>query len=343
MLMFRRAALFASILILCAVVPALARDADTVYVEGFPELRTGGGRLVDLFFGDRVRSGETVVTGGNDFAELELDDGSSIVVRESTVFTLQEVDEDGQSRSAFTNTRGSVTYRFEGITGRNARVHSANAVVGVRGTTFTVYAGDDGSSLFLVESGRIAVSAEGEEVEVGPDFAVEVNAGEAPGEPFEVLRGAMDFSGWNNGRVNAIIEDPVAAAEGAYRRLEEIVRELEAAVGEYEEFRAELDEARAEERRVFDEEGSEALEEFRADVLRPLQQATPRRYLNVRYWALSALSMRRHVFGRMYGIIRANYFLEPHHPDFRDYRQVHDRALNLFESAVGPYLIIDDY
>ena len=329
-------------MLMFASVVAGARDAEAVYVEGWPELRSGSGVLDDLFFGDRVRSGESVITGRGDRAELELDDGSSIVVREDTVFTMREVDENGQSRSAFSNTRGSVTYSLDGIRGRSSRIQSANATVGVRGTTFTVFAGDDGGSLFVVDSGRIAVEAQGEEVELGENEAVEVNAGEAPGEPFEVLRGELDFSGWNNGRVTAVLEDPVAAAEGAYRRLEEIVNELEEAIAIYEPMREELMEAREEERRVYREEGEEALEAFREDVLRPLQFSTPRRYINVRYWALSALNMRRYVFGRMYTIVRSNNILEPEHPDVVGYREVHERALALLEERVSPWLVAED-
>ena len=350
MVMFRSAvlrlygaALVGCIFALFVVAEAAAREAETVYVEGFPELRSTGGQLSDLFFGDRVRSGETVITGRADSAELELDDGNSVVVQQDTVFTLQEIDEDGESRPAYSNSRGAVTYRIDAIRGRNPRIQSANAVVGVRGTTFTVFAGDDGSSLFLVEEGRIAVQARGEEVELGPDFAVEVRAGEAPGEPFEVLRGEIDFSGWNNGRTAAILENPVTAAEGAYRRLEELVAEMHAAVDAWEPVSAELREARARASEIFQEEGQEAANEFREENVRPLERIAPRRYLNVRYWALSALNMRRYVFGRMYTILRSSYFMEPQHPDFLAYREVHERALDLIGSEVADYLVTADY
>ena len=319
-----------------------ARDAETVYVEGWPELRSGSGILEDLFFGDRVRTGESVVTGRGDRAELELDDGSSIVVREDTVFTMREVDDDGESRSAFSSSRGSVTYSLEGIRGRGSRIQSANATVGVRGTTFTVFAGDDGGSLFLVDSGRIAVEARGEEVELGENQAVEVNAGEAPGEPFEVLRGEIDFSGWNNGRVNAVLDDPVAAAEGAYRRLEEIVAELDLAIAEYEPVRDELRREREAAQQVREDDGDEEFEAYYVENVRPLERIVPRRYLNVRYWALSALNMRRYVFGRMYTIVRANNMMNPEADDVVAYREVHDRALQLVSDRVYGYLTKED-
>ncbi|MFP4642810.1 MAG: FecR domain-containing protein [Spirochaetales bacterium] len=329
-------------MLMFAATAAGARDAETVYVEGFPERRSGSGVLDDLFFGDRVRSGESVITGRGDRAELELDDGSSIVVRADTVFTVREVDEDGRSRSAFSSSRGSVTYSLDGIRGRSSRIQSANATVGVRGTTFTVYAADDGGSLFLVDSGRIAVEAQGEEVELGENEAVEVDAGATPGEPFEVLRGEIDFSGWNNGRVNAVLENPVAAAEGAYRRLEEIVSELERAIAEYEPVREELRAEREAAEEVREEAGEDEFEAYYRDRVRPLESIAPRRYLNVRYWALSALNMRRYVFGRMYTILRSHNIMNPDARDVVAYREVHDRALQLLSDHVHDYLILED-
>ena len=324
--------------------PALfSQPAETVYVEGFPELRSSAGSLSDLFFGDPVRSGETVITGRGDVAELQLPNGNTITVSSNSVFNMQDYDDEGETRTGFSNSRGAVTYRFNVLTGRQPRIQSANAVAGVRGTVFTVFAGDDGSSLFLVESGRIAVSAQGEEVEVGEDFAVEVRTGEAPGEPFEVLRGAIDFSGWNGGRQEALLANPVAAAEGAYRRMQELVRELNLAVAEYEPLRAQLTEARAEATRVFEAEGQDAVDAFREEFVRPLEQATPRRLLNVRYWALSTLSLRRHVFGRMYSLLKSTYIMEPNHPDWVAYRAVHTQALALFEDSVVPWLVAADF
>lgn len=338
-----RAAAIACALALVVLSGLGASDAETVYVEGYPELRGSSGRTSDLFFGDLVRSGESVLTGLDDTAELELANGNSVVVDSDTVFTLQESVEDGETRSAYSNSRGSVTYRLNNIRGRGPRIQSANAVAGVRGTTFTVFAGDDGTSLFLVEEGRVAVQAQGEEVEVNENFAVEVGAGQAPGEPFEVLSGEIDFSGWNNGRTEAILDDPVTAAEGAYRRLEEIVAELNEAAAIYEPLREELRQAREEADEVFDEEGQEAYEEFHAENVRPLEYSTPRRFTNVRYWALSALNMRRYVFGRMYTILRSTYMLDPENDQLQDYLEVHNRAIDLLEREVSEYLGSPDY
>ncbi|MFP4509912.1 MAG: FecR domain-containing protein [Spirochaetaceae bacterium] len=329
---------------LLLIAPALlAQDAETVYVEGFPELRDTSGRLSELFFGDMVGGGDRIITGGGDFVELQLENGNSITVESNSVFDMQDYDDGGETRTGFSNSRGAVTYRLDVLTGRQPRIQSANAVAGVRGTVFTVFAGDDGSSLFLVESGRIAVTAQGEEVEIGEDFAVEVGSGEAPGEPFEVLRGSLDFSGWNGGRQEALLENPVVAAEGAYRRLQELVRELNVAVAEYEPLRQQLSEAREEATRIFEDEGQDAVDAFREENVRPLELATPRRFLNVRYWALSAVSLRRNVFGRMYSLLKSTYITEPENPDWVAYQQVHEQALSLFEEAVVPWLVPADF
>jgi hypothetical protein len=132
-----------------------AQEAEVTYLEGYPELKTQGGSRFELRFGDVLESGDSVITGSTDYAELEQGGANVIQVNENTVFTLRQVERGGRTETVFSSAAGSVAYRFNQVTGREPRIATATAAAGVRGTELTVYAGADGTSLFAVRSGEV--------------------------------------------------------------------------------------------------------------------------------------------------------------------------------------------
>ena len=70
----------AALLVTVSAVTALAQDASVVYLEGEPELRTSGGTTEWLDFGTTMAAGDSVVTGRNDFVELEQGEAATIQV-----------------------------------------------------------------------------------------------------------------------------------------------------------------------------------------------------------------------------------------------------------------------
>ncbi|MFW6223644.1 MAG: FecR family protein, partial [Spirochaetota bacterium] len=231
---------FTVALLLAAAVVIPAQDAEVAYVEGFPELRSSGGARFELDFGDLVESGDSVITGATDYAELERGTGNTIRVNENTVFTLQQVEREGRTETVLENTVGSVSYRFNRVTGREPRIGTASAAAGVRGTELTVYAGDDGTSLFAVDSGLVDVEAEGRTVSLTENEAVEVVAGQAPGEKFEWLGAELDFSTWNADRLDVFLEDPLEGLVRIEERLNYFAEQVDETYVQYEDARAEL-------------------------------------------------------------------------------------------------------
>ncbi|MFW5695964.1 MAG: FecR family protein, partial [Alkalispirochaeta sp.] len=178
----------AALIVSWSAAPALAQDATVVYLEGEPELRTTQGAIDWLDFGMSLRAGESVVTGGNDFVEMEYGDASTIEVQPDTVFTVREVERGGERRTVMSNSAGAVKYRFNRLTGRSEPdIGTSSVVAGVRGTEVAVYAGGEGSSLFVVESGEVEVTSAGSSVSLTQDEAVEVPAGGPPGEKYSVI------------------------------------------------------------------------------------------------------------------------------------------------------------
>ncbi|TVR89804.1 MAG: hypothetical protein EA428_09475 [Spirochaetaceae bacterium] len=331
------------LIVLVSPVFLMAQDADVVYYEGRPEIRRDGSRGVELDFGDAVRPGESVVTGRRDFVELDQAGGNIIRVSPDTVFTLREVERDGQRETVMTNTVGAVSYRFGALAGRQQRVSSGTVVAGVRGTEFTVFAGSDGSSLFGVDTGMITVESAGVEVDLVAGDAVQVVAGEAPGEVVRWLGPALDFSDWEQDRIEAFLDDPILGLERIQRRMRDFMDDQDAAYAVWQESTSELQEALKELERLHSEaEQQNEARDFQREVVEPLSRASAIASLNYRYYAVSSFSLRRHVIARMYVNMKTRYLTDLGNPLFQEFLALHGQVLAEFENRVVPQLTVLD-
>lgn len=330
-------ALVLLLLLVAATLPA--DDASVTYLEGEPEVRTAAGRTDWLDFGSSVRPGDSVVTGRWDFVELQQGNAATIRVNADTVFTIREVDRAGQRETVMSNSVGSVSYRFQRVTGRaQPLVGTTTTVAGVRGTELTIYAGADGSSLFLVESGLVEVSSAGRSVELSANQAVEVAVGREPGAVFEWKGRELDFSSWNQERIAQYLANPVEGTVALTKQLDEFIQGVTEFRALYEEYAAEYD--REFERFQAMEDGDEK-ESLRQELLEfgPL---TRTQALNYRYYALSGLSLRRFVLGRMYVELKTRYILDQRNPRFQAFLAEYSRFLEEFEQGVTPGLVDAD-
>jgi hypothetical protein len=64
--------------------------------------------------------------------------------------------------------------------------------------------------------------------------------------------------------------------------------------------------------------------------------------INKRYFALSALSLRRFVLGRMYLLVKAQYSGVPEDPGFAEFLQVYQRIVKYHEDHIVPHLVEAD-
>mgnify|MGYP006293191195 CR=1 FL=1 len=334
-----RALALAAAILTWAVAPAFAQDAEVIYLEGEPELRSSQGTTQWLDFGSLLRSGDSVVTGTNDYVELEQGAASTIRVDPDTVFTIREIEQGGERQTVMSNSVGSVRYRFNRIAGRNEpQIGTSSVVAGIRGTEVTVYAGADGSSLFLVESGLVEVSSAGETVELAEAQGVEVAAGQPPGAVFEWLGREIDFREWNQERSEAYLRDPAPVVDG-------LGSQLEVFISGVSEFRNLYDQAAADYQERFDQfmempEGDE--KEALRDELQLEGANTSTLALNYRYYALSGLSMRRYVLGRMYMELKTRYILDRGNPLYQEFLGEYEAFLERYESGITPGLVEAD-
>lgn len=329
--------------ILLAAFHLPAQQAEVVYVEGTADIRESGGRTFEANFGDGLYSGDSVVTGYDGRVELEQADESVIQVAPDTVFSVREVGESGRPNTVYATEVGSAFFRFRTLVSREPRVVTPSSTAGVRGTAFTVFAGVDGSALYIVEEGRVDVSAAGRTVELGPGEGVEVRVGSEPGETFEVQRGSIDYSQWNADRLDAMRADPVGAIEGVARRMDEFVAEIGAIVPEYEANRQRLDRERETLERLEEEDGRDARSQYYRDTVFPLEVETSYQFLNIRYFALSALSLRRYVMTGIYIRVVPAWRTVLTDQEYRTFLTVYGRAAEKFEEEVVPYLVDADF
>jgi hypothetical protein len=333
----RTAALFAAFALAAAA--AYAQVAEVVYMEGDPTRRNGSGQVESLDYGVTVKVGESVITGRRDLAELAQGKETTIRVKPNTVFTIREIETGGKKEQVLTTAVGAVSLRFNKLVGAEPRVGTLGTVAGIRGTELTVYAGPDGSSLFVVESGLVSVEADGKTVELSGNEGVEISAAGKPGEKFSVIGREQDFSKWAEGKAEALLADPIGALENVRVTLGTLRAGLDEWTAKYRAAKVESEAAVAKMNAIADK-AEQA--KFRDETWFPLALQTGNAVLNYRYYALSAFSLRRYVLGPLYVRLRARS-LAAEQPGYIEFLAAYDAALAEYKAVFGPYLGDADY
>lgn len=327
-------------LVLClligAAVGALAQDAEVVYVD-YPEVevRQPGGVTFLADFGDSLNAGDSVVTTRFGEAELELADGGTVSIARDTVYQIQVVESDGAPQTVMSVALGSVRFKFSTVAGRREPViGSPTSVAGVRGTEFTAYVAADGATVFVVDEGQVDVSAGGQRVEVLAGQGVEVAPGDSPGEPFDAITRAFDFSTYNTERIGAMLAEPEGTVRAHTRRLAEFADQIDILKPLYEDAKSRLDAANEKLQTL---EG-DARQTFFEDELVPVRAQAADYFDTMRFYALSALSVRRYILGRMYLLLSLEYVNSPGDSAYRDFVRAYDEALSVYEDRIVPVL-----
>lgn len=332
--MIRRALVLC--LLISAALGAFAQDAEVVYVD-YPEVevRQPGGVSFLADFGDSLNAGDSVVTTRFGEAELELADGGTVSIARDTVYQIQVIESNGAPQTVMNVALGSVRFKFNTVAGRREPViGSPTSVAGVRGTEFTAYVAADGATVFVVDEGQVDVSAAGQSVQLVAGQGVEVAPGDRPGEPFDALARAFDFSTYNDERISALLEQPERAVRAHTRRLAEFADQIDILKPLYEDAKSRLDAAND---KLETLEG-DARQTFFEDELVPVRAQAADYFDTMRFYALSALSVRRYILGRMYLLLSLEYINAPEDPVYRSFIRAHDEALALYEDRIVPVL-----
>ena len=332
------------LLMLCAVAAAIyAEPADIVYAEGYVDLKLADGEVLEALIGDYVEVGDTIITGEDGLAELERGTGTMIKIAPETIFTLREFERNGEKRSVLSTTLGAVKFRFDRFTGKEPMIATPGTVGGIRGTEFQVLAGADGTTLIVVESGSVEIEAAGKRVELLAEEGIEIPAGGEPGQKFTVLHGKMDFSDWNAGRLDAVMDDPAGAAAGLQNTMTGFAAKLNELAPLFSENSRQLESVRAVLAKMKDDEKpKDEIADYYTKNVFPLEVQTSNIRLNQRFYALSALSFRRFVLGSMYARVKTRYINSLDSPSYVDFKRVYSQILADYERSVVPLLVEAD-
>lgn len=155
--------LIAAVLTLALTAPALAQEGSdwdarlgavkgevTVYSAGDEE-GAAGEQGMPLEAGDRV------VTGEGAGAEVVLDGGSLITLREGSDFAIESA---SRSDSVFKLALGSLLAKIQKLGAQRLSVRTPTAVAAVRGTEFGVELEGDETHVGVFDEGRVEVSGE---------------------------------------------------------------------------------------------------------------------------------------------------------------------------------------
>jgi hypothetical protein len=317
-----------------------AQDAEITYVD-YPEveIRRDGGATILADFGDILNAGDSVITTRFGAAELELASGGTVTVAEDTVYVISEVEGSDGPQTVMSVVLGRVGFRFARMVGgREPAIGTPTSVAGVRGTAFTTYVAVDGSTVFIVDEGEVAVTSSGSTVTLVANEGVEVLPGEAPGEKFDAIERAFDFQEFSQSRFDALIEDPVRAIEGLAGTMDQFIEQLEIIVPQYEAAQAALDEAQERREELAETATADEQETYYLDTFVPLRNQRQILFKNMRFYARSALSLRRYLLGRLSVVLMLEDIAGRTPAGYEAYRSIYSGLLDRYESVVVPIL-----
>ena len=331
--------IFTALLILPAVFAAFAQEVATVsYLDGWVDIKDSSGLVSEAYIGDPLMAGNSVITGKNSLAELLEKSGSTYRISSETVFTVREMEDKGKKQSVLSVTLGEVAFKFRRAASEEPLIATNSTVAGVRGTDFTVYSGADGSTLIAVENGMVEVEAAGKSVELVKDEAVEVRPGEPPGQKFSFIGRELDFSSWNAEKKQTFLDNPADALKGVEKRLDYYNEKINELYPVFLEWKDQLFKEQKEFEKLLSEKGPDKAIEYRDREMASTMRNYSVLVLNIRYHALSALSMRRFIVGNMYGEIKSRFITKLDDSVYRDFIKTYNELLEKFEKMTVPQL-----
>jgi len=317
--------------------------AETVFTDGVVNRKDAAGKLRALELGDKLSSGESVITGKAASAELKLLAGaSSIKVRQNSVLTLGEKEIAGRKQTVLQAVLGAASMKFEKLGAKEPFVGTSSCIAGVRGTEVEILAAMDGSSVIAVRSGAVQLESGGVSVDLGENEAVEVKPGQAPGPKFAWIGKELDFSSWDRGKLEGYLADPVGSVAEVGAQLASYRADMEALLPELAKQKAAYDEAYARLKDLVDAKKDDEAAALRDSEAFPLMQAQGTLILNIRYYALTALSLRRYVLGGMYMEMKTRHPKGQGDPAFSQFYDAYSRVLGDFEAEFVPQLVDAD-
>jgi hypothetical protein len=229
-------ALVAAVLLTAVLAAAGDRVGETSYVDGTVDVYRAGKQLsgAALDIGAPVENYDILRTGKNGTMEVTLTAGPSpdttIRVDPNTSFTVEVGKVKGQPQATVNMISGTISMKVKKITGSGGvDVKTESAVMGVRGTEFSVTTPPSGDILITCSEGAVACKDEsGTELTARPGTAVEKIAGERfRTVPVAVSSIKAFQSQWSTERVAALRSNAARAIQNYATRYDELSRKFD--------------------------------------------------------------------------------------------------------------------
>lgn len=306
------------------------------YLEGDVRIKRSSGEMFEASLGDYIYIGDSVITGYDGYAELTLGNSSKISIDKETVFRYSQKEQQKEKRNIFLVVLGKIGFKFDKLL-QEPEIRTPATIAGIRGTEFTVITALDGTSLFIVDEGAVSVESEGTMVVLEQLEGVEVPIGETPGEKFDVLVGQIDYDSWLDENNENFYKDPINTIKDMTLKLEDFVNEADSFFMLYERNSEDLSSKREELK-----DKTEDREDFYKSEVFPRELETGNNILNYRFFALSSLSLRRHVISEMYVHMKTKYLLDLENPLYQSFLSEYEKFLRIYEQSVVKYLVESD-
>lgn len=332
------------ILILLALMIPLSlysQQSTFTYVEGEVSIKRASGELSEAAIDDKLNIGDSIITGEDGFAELSLENSSTISIDSDTVFIYSKKEKKGEKKSIFMVVLGKIKFKFDRLL-NEPDIQTPTSVAGIRGTEFTVVTALDGSALYVVDEGSVAVEAKGSLVVLNTEEGVEIPVGDQPGDKFEVKIGSVDFSGWLDEGNQQFENDPAGTLAGVTERLIAFSDEALFFLKGFQTARKDLDLAYIEMDKIAQEKGDEAKADFYKSTIQAIASLATNNALNYRYYGLSAMSLRRYVISSMYIDMKTKHILKTNNRNYVDFLSEYDNFLNIYEENITQTLVEAD-
>jgi len=218
------------------------RIGEIVFAEGTVLLHRGGEAPLSADIGQIVENFDVVQTGPKSRATLELGQGkpggAEIRMAENTVFYYESaLSDSGARKTVLQLMAGAVALKVEKLADGEFRVGSDGAVLGVRGTTFSVHTVPDGSLLVACLEGRVEVSDDsGSQLFAQPGRVVSQKPGEPVAEDLVSLENLADYRvAWVDESYRSLEMRASKVTAGYAKRYQETLPVFEAAYAKLRE------------------------------------------------------------------------------------------------------------
>lgn len=311
------------------------------YIDGEVTIKRASGSLSDAQIGDTIVPGDSVITGADGYAELTMENSSLITIDKNTSFLYSSREKKGEKKNIFMVVLGKIKFKFDRLL-QEPDIETPSTVAGVRGTEFTVVSALDGSTMYVVDQGSVAVEAQGSEVVLVSQEGVKVPIGDKPGNKFEVKVGSEDFSNWLDDGKKRFITDPSGTVNKLTEKLKSYIDEVNKYYLLYKDTKANLDLEYKNLDKVGKEKGDDEKIKYNEKNVRPLEILATDSALNYRYYGLSALSVRRFVISEMYVSMKTRYIMDKGNKEYTDFLEAYNNFLKLYESEIPKVLVEAD-